>query len=218
MSRGRPRTHDKDTPGGTVFGNRTTVGEVFYVPRTTSSRQDACVEVECSCGTREVITVVHLRKAHGCRKCAARQRVTHGQSSTVNRNYLYYTWMNVRRRSLNRDGDNPTYQHVDIDPRWDESFEVFAEEVGERPSSRHSLDRRDNTKGYWPSNVRWATQTEQMRNCSTTTMLAYEGVTKALGDWADEYGLSISTLYYRAVIAEWPIEKALTKPVRKTGR
>ena len=36
--------------------------------------------------------------------------------------------------------------------------------LGERPSPRHSLDRIDNNGHYEPGNLRWATATEQNRN------------------------------------------------------
>lgn len=36
--------------------------------------------------------------------------------------------------------------------------------LGLRPTEEHSLDRRDNARGYAPSNLRWATKDEQARN------------------------------------------------------
>jgi hypothetical protein len=44
------------------------------------------------------------------------------------------------------------------------SFEQFMEEVGPRPSAKHSLDRIDNEKGYEPGNVGWRTDGEQIAN------------------------------------------------------
>ena len=40
----------------------------------------------------------------------------------------------------------------------------------------------------------------------------YNGKTKALADWADEYGLGYHIVYYRYVTLEWDIEKCLTTP------
>jgi hypothetical protein len=45
-----------------------------------------------------------------------------------------------------------------------DGLERFIADVGERPSSNHSLDRINNDGDYEPSNVRWATRSEQMKN------------------------------------------------------
>jgi hypothetical protein len=44
------------------------------------------------------------------------------------------------------------------------SFQQFIDEVGNRPSSTHSLDRENNDGHYEPGNVRWATRSEQQKN------------------------------------------------------
>lgn len=53
---------------------------------------------------------------------------------------------------------------ISICKRWQRSFLAFLRDVGRRPTKRHSLDRRVNSRGYYPSNVRWATKRQQARN------------------------------------------------------
>jgi hypothetical protein len=65
------------------------------------------------------------------------------------------------------------------------SFDAFFKEIGKRPSDEHSLDRRDNEKGYVPGNIRWATPEEQNRNKRTNVLIEYNGVTKTLVEWCD---------------------------------
>lgn len=43
-------------------------------------------------------------------------------------------------------------------------FEAWLKEMGPRPSKAYSCDRIDNTRGYEPGNIRWATAQQQRNN------------------------------------------------------
>jgi hypothetical protein len=45
--------------------------------------------------------------------------------------------------------------------RWKSSFVNFLADMGERPSSDHSIDRINSALGYSPENCRWATSFQQ---------------------------------------------------------
>lgn len=47
---------------------------------------------------------------------------------------------------------------------WLFSFNEFITDMGPRPTSKHSIDRINNDKGYNKSNCRWATPEQQQRN------------------------------------------------------
>lgn len=53
---------------------------------------------------------------------------------------------------------------ISVCKEWRESFIVFLQDMGERPSNDHSLDRIENRFGYFPSNCRWATLALQLEN------------------------------------------------------
>ena len=53
---------------------------------------------------------------------------------------------------------------IGIAPEWLNDFSRFAQDVGEPPFPKATLDRVDNDGDYRPGNVRWATRAEQSRN------------------------------------------------------
>ena len=45
-----------------------------------------------------------------------------------------------------------------------ESFQELLDDIGPRPTPRHSLDRKPGCRDYAPGNVRWGTKRQQSRN------------------------------------------------------
>lgn len=73
----------------------------------------------------------------------------------------------------------------------------FLEDMGPRPTGM-TLDRVDNSKGYRPSNCRWATPREQRINQrSRVVNVTYKGKTQTLQEWSEELGIRHSLLYSR---------------------
>jgi hypothetical protein len=78
--------------------------------------------------------------------------------------------------------------------------------MGRKPTPKHSLDRIDNNSGYSPENCRWATSKEQNRNRRDNVMLTFNGQTKCVAEWAEQYGFPH---YYisNKLAAKWPLER-----------
>ncbi len=134
---------------------------------------------------------------------------THGLSKTP----LYRIWGLIKHRCNNP--NNPAYPRyggrgIKMCERWQLSFEVFAADVGPRPTPQHSIDRYPDPNGHYePGNVRWATATEQARNQRSNRLFTINGETLTLAEWAERHGKSFRTVFQRLAYG-WPIEVALT--------
>jgi hypothetical protein len=113
---------------------------------------------------------------------------------------------------------NENYQRygahgIQVCDRWRNSFAAFLEDMGERPSLRHSIDRYPDKDGnYEPGNCRWATRGQQNRNTRRNVMLTYKGETLCMKDWSYRTGININTLHAR-LARGWTIEDAIDTPV-----
>ena len=74
----------------------------------------------------------------------------------------YRSWQMLKERAKNAMVHGYRHQ-MDMDPRW-RDFDVFLADMGRRPFISATMDRRDNDKGYWPDNCRWASRATQSRN------------------------------------------------------
>lgn len=170
-------------------------------------------ECRCSCGAIAHVNTKNLRtkNTQSCGCLHMDTCTTHGMSKTR----IYKLWVGMVNRCHNP--NNPNYQNygakgITVCKRW-RNFENFMVDMGERPPGM-SIDRTNNSKGYTPTNCKWATDAEQALNKTTTRFVVYKGEKLCVSHWAKKLGMRHDTLTLR-LNAGWPIEKALTTPVRK---
>lgn len=100
-------------------------------------------------------------------------RVVNGKRSAE-----YRAWSHMKTRCYN---PNFNLWHryggrgIKVSSRWVNSFDNFYEDMGPRPSPKHSLDRICNWGNYGPSNCKWSTKSEQARNRHNNLIVIYQG-------------------------------------------
>lgn len=190
-----------------------TFGRLRVMERVGSVGADASWRVECV-DCRKVFERVteRLKIIKKCPCNLGRGGLRHGHAKSA----TYRTWQNMIGRCIYP--SSPSYSRyggrgVTVCDEW-RSFDRFLSDMGERPAGT-TLDRIDGTKGYAPDNCRWATPIEQRRNMPQNTIIEFQGESMSLADWARRLGIDRHTLRSRVVRKGWPIERALTTPVKK---
>lgn len=123
---------------------------------------------QCDCGNAAIASTDNLKSGRtsscGCFRVqfTTEQKRTHGFSKTR----VYRIWAGMRKRCLNPKATN----YVDYGgrgiktcERWDR-FECFLADMGEPPTTKHSIERENNNGDYEPDNCVWATMPEQAVN------------------------------------------------------
>lgn len=203
---------------GQVFRRYTVIKELKRKPYT--ARFLLC---RCVCGTTKRVSLyaVTSGKTQSCgcfhKETASKARKTHGMTLTPE----YKAWRSMRDRCQNK--NDKAYRDygqrgISVCQEWDKSFQKFFDHVGRRPSSGYSLDRIDNSKGYEPGNVRWATSLEQGRNKRNNVILQVNGVTKKIHEWVEETGIRRDRIYDRLAKGWTPLEAVTIKSGNRSKR
>ena len=148
------------------------------------------------------------RAGRGLKRVA--HNITHGMAGTP----LFRVWSSMKNRCANQKvAGYKDYggRGVSVCERW-KSFENFYADMGDRPSDKHSLERRDNDGNYEPSNCYWATKAEQAKNRRNTKFIEANGERLHLAEWARKLGCSPATILHRIAVG-MPEAEAVTKVV-----
>lgn len=192
---------------GMVIGDWTVIGR--NLEKGTNHRYYNCV---CVCGKKKVLrgSMLSQEKSKSC-GCTTRTPFLgkHKQSNSP----TYSTWLSMRYRCSKKDYDGyDRYgaKGITVCERWENSFNNFLEDMGERKRGV-TIDRIDNSKGYFKENCRWATKKEQTLNRGVTKWLTYKGETLCLADMAKKYNMN-STMLLSRLNKGMTIEDAIEKP------
>lgn len=164
-------------PKGTRFSRWKVIREASPAP---SSRRFLC---KCDCGNKAIVLLLSLRskrsRSCGClhREETIKRLTTHGQSY----NPLANVWHKIHDRCYKPEDaayHNYGERGIKVWKKWhgDDGllrFIEWAENNGYEPGLE--IDRKNNDKGYRPSNCRWVSRKIQQRNTRKTIMVLYKG-------------------------------------------
>jgi hypothetical protein len=126
----------------------------------------------------------------------------------------------MRQRCSNP--NDPAYENyggrgITVCERW-ESFASFIADIGQPPTRSYTIERIDNSCGYEPGNVRWATRTEQNRNTRRNHVLTIGGESMPLSAWSDRSGVPDTLIWDRLVMLGWSAKDAVFVPIGRRDK
>lgn len=173
---------------------------------------------QCDCG-KQFITGLRdvlskkTTKSCGCLKQEKFKELVykHGKAKSSE----HTCWNNIKSRCNNI--ANKAYKNyggrgIRVCKEWEDSFEIFLNDMGNKPSKSYSIERINVDGDYCKENCKWATRLEQSRNKRNNVLLEYNNEIKTIKDWAIQYNMDRMTLKWR-LGKGMSIEEALTTPI-----
>ena len=198
-------------------------GRYLALKRGSNLGRHAAWECLCDCGKINLVAAGALRagQSKGCRACRKKDggllRRTHGHTAVVNgrknSTRVYSIWRGMLQRCRDENWQNYGERGIAVCERWN-SFENFYGDMGEPPSARHSIERKDPNGDYCPDNCVWATAKEQARNRRNNRIVEFNGEALTIAEWSDRTGIKSATIHAR-LDRGWDIAKALAAPSQK---
>ena len=131
---------------------------------------------------------------------------------------LYALWNGMLSRCYNpHNRSYPFYskQNITVCEDWRNSFELFKKWALQngydysKSRKEQTLDRIDNSKGYFPSNCRFVSHSENCRNKDNNVLITFQGKTQTAIEWSKELNIPHKTILTRHSKG-YPVEKILT--------
>jgi hypothetical protein len=176
----------------------------------------------CDCGTQKSVDGYILRSGKtlscGCymREISAdhcRSMAVHNRTGSPE----YRTWVRIRWRCNPKNKKEfPHYagKGIEVCDRW-KVFDNFLVDMGDRPSKKHSIERKNYSGNYEPSNCIWATIIVQANNRSNNRIVVYRNQPMSLANAIRSSGISIKKSTVRLRLEKgWTIEQAIEEPIR----
>lgn len=179
-----------------------------------SARRLKAIHVCACCGANYR---PHAKESRFCSlKCAGSENLGHPIHGLCN-TPEHSVWGGIKTRCYNPNAtgyENYGGRGITMCAQWLNDFSQFYKDMGPRPSSNHSIERKDTNGNYDPTNCVWATSMEQGKNRRNNRPLTLNGETLILSEWARRLGFSTARIVTR-LKRGWSVEKTLTTPLKQ---
>lgn len=154
---------------------------------------------QCDCGGESIAYPNQVIRGKttscGCNKSRTfhDMHLKHGMSGTR----IYRIWKGMRRRC----SDDLTHNHhygdrgIKVSPEWNDFECFYSWAMISGYTDTMSIERKDPNGNYCPDNCTWIPLVNRNDNTTKTIMVILNGMTKPVGQWADDFGLKRSTVY-----------------------
>ena len=115
---------------------------------------------------------------------------------------------------------HPAYSYygargITVCDEWKDSFESFYNwAISNGYSENLTIDRTNNSEGYYPGNCKWVTMEEQVNNRRSCILITYNGETKNLMQWCKLLDLPYKLINQRMKLKNISFEEAISIPIK----
>lgn len=172
---------------------------------------------KCVCGKVKEIRLLHLVRLR-TRSCGC---IMKGFRGGVSSEPLYKKWKGMKDRCKPIHIDRHIYfdRGIKLCDEWENDYNAFKDwAIANGYDPVLAIDRKDNEKGYSPSNCRFVTDVENANNRRNTFFIIYKGESRPLALVIREK-YKDDMLHYPAILRRikrgWSHDKAIDTPIRK---
>lgn len=177
----------------------------------------------CDCGNYSIVAGDDLKSGGtsscGCLERENLERISKMSVHGMSKSKLHRVWRMMKDRCSNT--KNKKYRiyggrGIAVCEEWLNDFQTFYDwSMDNGYMEGLSIDRIDVNGNYCPENCRWATPKQQSNNTRNNHFLHHNGEAHTISEWAEITGIERCTISARINRYGWPIEKALTEPVKQ---